>query len=403
MRSLRIILVLAGKQLRILARMPALLLVVFLPGIVMYSVFTEIFSGPAGVGRPFRAAVVDLDDTPQSRELIESLAKCNVTTVRTENEEPAGRPLTVESATHQIRKEGKYRVALVIPKGFSQAPSTLNGEVHKGVRLIYDETQPMEAEAVTGLLQLAVGRLLFEGAFKQLGNEEPGNKRETEDGPIRLIAVEKTGVAIERMQIAAKHTFLAGVVPLFLLFASMGAARGLLEELHGGGIRRLLAAPISPAHVLLGQQCYALILAMLQCTVMYLYAWLVFGVAIWAIAGGLFALTVATCLACTGFGMLMASLCRTGEQLDAIGTTVILAMSAIGGSMVPRFIMPAFMVKLGLFTINGWSYDGFIALIRNEGFAGIAPACIVLLAIAAGCAAVGSLLLARRFRMGTGA
>jgi ABC-2 type transport system permease protein len=79
---------------------------------------------------------------------------------------------------------------------------------------------------------------------------------------------------------------------------------------------------------------------------------------------------------------------------------VILAMSAVGGSMVPRFIMPPFMLKLGLFTINGWSYDGLIALIRNEGLAGAAPSCLVLLAIAAACAAVDSILLARRLRGG---
>ena len=403
MRSLRIILLLAGKQLRILARMPAILLVVFLPGIVMYSVFTKIFEGPAGVGRPFRAAVVDLDNTPQSRELIESLQKCNVTTIRTEDEAPDGKPLTVDMAEHQIRKAGKYRVAVVIPRGFSQAPSTLTSKQHKGVQLIYDETQPMEAEAITGLLQLAAGRLLFENTFKTLGKDVSGGKDGEAEGPMQLIAVQKTGVAIERMQIASKHTFLASVIPLFLLFASMGAARNMLEELHGSGIRRLLAAPISSAHILLGQQFYAFILAMLQCTVMYVYAWLVFGVAIWAIAGGLLTLTVATCLATTGFGMLLASFCRTGEQLDAIGTTVILAMSAIGGSMVPRFIMPAFMVKMGSFTINGWSYDGFIALIRNEGFAGIAPSCLVLLGVAATCATVGSVLLARRFRTGSGA
>jgi ABC-2 type transport system permease protein len=277
----------------------------------------------------------------------------------------------------------------------------LSGEQHKGARLIYDETQPMEAEAVTGLLQLAAGRMIFEEVFNLRGRDDHRDAGATAAEPNRLIDVEKTGVAIDRMQIASKHTFLAGVVPLFLLFASMGAARGLLDELHSGSIRRLLAAPIAPAHLLLGQLFYAFILAMLQCAVMYLYAWLVFGVAIWSIAGGLLTLTIATCLATTGFGMLLASLCRTGEQLDAIGTTVILAMSAIGGSMVPRFIMPAFMVKLGLFTINGWSYDGFIALIRNEGLAGIAPSCLVLLGIAAVCAAVGSLLLARRIRAGT--
>jgi ABC-2 type transport system permease protein len=34
-------------------------------------------------------------------------------------------------------------------------------------------------------------------------------------------------------------------------------------------------------------------------------------------------------------------------------------MSAIGGSMFPRFLMPESMKKAGLLTINGWAIDGF--------------------------------------------
>ena len=109
-------------------------------------------------------------------------------------------------------------------------------------------------------------------------------------------------------------------------------------------------------------------------------------------------LTLATCLATTAFGMFLAAFCRTSEQLDAFGTMIIMAMSAVGGSMVPRFVMPQYMQPLGLFTINGWSYDGFIALIRNEGLAGIAIPCLVLVGIATGCATIGSIVLTRRLR-----
>ena len=416
MRSLRIIFFLAGKQIRILLRMRAVLAVIFLPGIVMYTVFTLIFAGPAGVSRPFRVAVVDQDNTAESRRLIETLSKHNVVVIRTENEEPNGPPLTVESARYAIRKKGKFRVAVVIPKGFAKAPYVLAGERHRGLGLHYDETQPMEAEAIEGLLQMAAGRALFEN-FEKVLNIFSGPTSKPADGavpelPRALINVHKEGIAIERVQIASKHTFLAGLVPLFLLFSCVGAARGLLEELAGGGISRLLAAPIRPAHILLGQQVYSFLMAMAQCAVMYLFAWLVFDVSLWNIAGGLLGLTIATCLATTGFAMLMASLCRTSEQLDAIGTTVVLAMSAVGGSMVPRFIMPPFMQKLGLLTINGWSYDGFISLILNEGWglsalihrheiSGVWLPCLVLILVAASCATTGSVLLARRLRAGT--
>lgn len=399
MRSLRVMLILAGKELRVLSRTPGVLLVIFVPGIVIYSVFTKIFEGPAG--RPFRAAVVDLDRSAASRDLIDALAASGVKVIRTENEEKDGPPLTVESARRQIRKKGVYRVALVIPQGFSEAPNILAGKHHRGVQLIYDETQTMEADAILGTVQMAAGREVFEKTLRLLDRDAAdGEGQAADDKPRMLVKVEKIGVSINRMMIASKHAFLAGIVPMFLLFAAAGAARSMLEQIHSGEIARLLAAPITPTHLTAGGLISQWVVAMLQCYSMYVFAWLVFGVAIWNIAGGLFILTVVTCLATTGFGLLLGALCRTSQQLDSIGTIVILAMSAIGGSMVPRFVMPPFMQKMGLFTINGWSYDGFIALIRNEGLAGIAGPCLVLLATAVGCSVLGSLLLGRRLRAG---
>lgn len=401
MRSLRIILVLAGSHLRVLSRMRAIVAVLILPGIVLYTIFTLIFAGPAG--RPFRVAVVDLDQTPASRKLVEMLKANDVIVVRREDDNPDRPLLTVETAKASIRRKGLYRVAVVIPRGYSAAPDMLSRSKHKGVDLYFDETQPMEAKIVTGLLQMAAGRALFErfGAMLNLDEEssqsQQGNTAH-EQHERMLIKVNRKGVSIKRMSIAAKHTFLAGLVPMFILFGGTGAARGLLDALRDGEIRRLLAAPIQPYHILLGQMASALVVAMIQCYAMYTYAWLVFGVAIWAISGGLLVLTLATCLATTAFGMFLAAFCRTSEQLDAFGTMIILAMSAVGGSMVPRFVMPSYMQPLGLFTINGWSYDGFIALIRNEGFPGIALPCLVLVAIAAGCATVGSIVLTRRLR-----
>lgn len=403
MRSIRIILYLAGKHLLILSRMRAIVAVIFLPGIVLYTVFTLIFQGPAG--RPFRVAVIDHDNTPASSTLIDMLSKNNVVVIRTEDERPDGPPLTVESARRLIRKKGKFRVALVIPEGYSEAPNVMSGASHQGLELHYDETQDMEAKVVTGMVQMAAGRALFE-RFEALLDTSSASADSEQDASAKksgmLIEIHRHGLSPERMVIAAKHTFLAGLVPLFLLFGATGAARGLLEELHSGEIRRLLAAPIQPAHILLGQMLSAMAVAMLQCFVMYGYAWLVFGVAIWHIAVGLLVLTLATCLSTVAFGMLMASLCSTCDQLDGLGTMVILAMSAIGGSMVPRFVMPAYMQPLGLFTINGWAYDGFIALIRNEGFAGIWLPCLVLVLVATGCATLGSILLTRRLRAGPG-
>ncbi len=393
------------KHLRVLLRSPATLAVVFLPGIVLYSIFTAIFAGPAA--RPFRVAVIDHDESSHSRRLIGELAAQRVRIIRTENEELDGIPLTEESAEELIRRRGKFRVALVIPKGFGEAPNTLVGERHTGVKVYYDALEPVEAEIFVGMLQMAAGREFFMQMF--------GAARETddvsEDGAFiasgadtqaeqkLLIKVDKHDVVGQRMKIASKHTFLAGIVPMFLLFSAVNAARTILEALGTGEMRRLLASPLRPGHILLGEMVFSFMLALAQCYVMYLFAWMVFGVDIWAISGGLLLLTFATCLATTGFGVMIGSFCRTTEQLDSLGTMIILAMSAIGGSMVPRWVMPEWMQQLGLMTINGWAYDGFMALIQGFGVRGILEECGVLLGVSVLCATLGCLIFNRRLRL----
>jgi ABC-2 type transport system permease protein len=187
---------------------------------------------------------------------------------------------------------------------------------------------------------------------------------------------------------------------MFLLFSAAGAARAMLESMKAGETRRLLAAPIQPAHMLGGSFLYMLVIQVVQCYVMYLFAWLVFDVKIWQITGGLFAITLCTALATIGFGLFIGAICRTAEQLDAVGTMVILAMSAIGGSMVPRHIMPDWMQKLGLLTINGWSFDGFMSVIAPD-WASLSRCCVVLVAIGIATSALGSLILGRRLRANT--
>ncbi|HWL95561.1 MAG TPA: ABC transporter permease [Phycisphaerae bacterium] len=405
MRTLRIILLLAGTQLRIILRNRATAVFLIIPGIILYSIFTSIFAGSAG--RPFRVAVVDQDNTPASKKLIEMLRANKVKVVLHEKEDPKRPLLTEESARASILHEGLFRVVLVIPKGYAESPNMLSPNPHQGIDLIYDESQTWEAEIVTGMVQMAAGRALFEQMGGMLGSGPARRSDQTtqrgteqtdpEKGPAqRLIQVHSAGVIKSGMPNAAKNIFLAAIVPMFIMFGAAGAARSMLEAIRRGEIRRLLAAPIGAFHIVTGQLVACVTLALIQCYAMYLYAWLVFDVGIWHITGGLFVLTLATCLAATALGMLMASLCRTAEQLDSLGPVVILAMSALGGSMVPRFVMPVFMQKLGLFTINGWAYDGFMALIRREGFWGIFMPLLVLTTTAGVLIAISSAIFARR-------
>ena len=391
MRSLRIIALLAGKDLRILGRSKSTLMVIFLPGIVLYTIFTSIFGGPAGAGRPFKVAVVDQDKSEASRELIESLSATRMSIIQTENGEPNGKPLTVESAKEGIRRRGNYRVLLVIPEGFHDSPNILHHpERHQGIVMYFDELEPTEAEIAGGLIQMAAGREIFTRMFNVGQTSQPAERA--------LVKVTRQHIRVHRLENAAKNTFLAGIVPMFLLFSAAGAARGMLESMKTGEFRRMLASPIQAGHLLGGSLLYMLVVQVIQCYIMYLYAWMVFDVKIWQVTLPLLAITLCTALATIGFGLFIGAVCKTAEQLDAVGTMVILAMSAIGGSMVPRHIMPEWMQRLGLLTINGWSFDGFMSVIGFDGWRAMALPCGVLLAVAISSSVAGSIILGRRLR-----
>lgn len=419
MRHVRLVLLLAGWKLRTLARMPGILAVIFLPGMVLYAVFTMVLpTGNAGGGGlpQMRVALVDEDDSPASRSLVDALEKMSVH-IRRELRE--GDALTRETAGWLVEK-GHVSAALVIPAGYGANQFALDVGGAR-VELIIDETQPMAGDIIGGMLQMAAGMALFDmfdDAIAKLTGQhwlgKPGKSRTTVENPLAsagataessakpasLLRVDKVGVSAEHGDALPPPSllYLAGLVPMFLLFNASGAASGMLEELKLGMTRRILAAPVDAGHYLCGHLLMSLVLSLLQVSSIYALAWVLFKAPIFQFAGGLAAVTIATAFATVGFGVLMASVARTAEQLNSIGTVVILGMSAVGGSMFPRIFMPEWIKPAGLFTINAWAYDGLIDVIRGKGIAGAAVEIAVLVCVGVACAMIGSMLLSRRLR-----
>ena len=63
---------------------------------------------------------------------------------------------------------------------------------------------------------------------------------------------------------------------------------------------------------------------------------------------------------------MLATLARTRAQLSGMSTIIILTMSALGGSMFPRFLMSETMQKFGLLTFNAWALDGYLKVFWRD-------------------------------------
>ena len=67
-----------------------------------------------------------------------------------------------------------------------------------------------------------------------------------------------------------------------------------------------------------------------------------------------------------------------------MSTIIILTMSALGGSMFPRFLMSETMQRFGLFTFNAWALDGYLKVFwRNAAIWQLWPQVLVLSILAA--------------------
>lgn len=153
--------------------------------------------------------------------------------------------------------------------------------------------------------------------------------------------------------------FAAGIAVLFLLFSATGHAATLLEEVESGTLDRILVSQAGLFHILMGKWLAILTLGCLQVTVMFLWAEAVFRIQLAQHWVGFCVMTVSTSAATASFAMFLASLCNSRAQLSAVSTVLILSMSAMGGSMIPRFAMSDRMKEVGKWSFNAWALDGF--------------------------------------------
>ena len=117
---------------------------------------------------------------------------------------------------------------------------------------------------------------------------------------------------------------------------------------------------------------------------MFLWGRLAFGLDLFHHLPGFFVMTAFTAGAAARLRPGARDARRTRAQLSGLSTILILTMSALGGSMFPRFLMSETMQKIGLVTFNAWALDGYLKVFwRNAAVWQLWPQVLVLGALAA--------------------
>lgn len=174
--------------------------------------------------------------------------------------------------------------------------------------------------------------------------------------------------------------YAAGIAVMFLLFGATGGGGTFLEERENQTLDRLLSTQLSMDQLILGKWFYMTCLGILQVGVMFLWAQGVFGVDLIGHFDGFLMMTIVTAAAASAFGLFLATLCKSRGELNGLSVILILTMSALGGSMVPRYIMSERLQQFGLWTFNAWALDGYNKVFWRELPASeLAPQLLVLM------------------------
>jgi len=95
-----------------------------------------------------------------------------------------------------------------------------------------------------------------------------------------------------------------------------------------------------------------------------------FGAAPLTIGGdlsALFAVSIALSLSAIGLSILIATIVDSVEQATTIGGIINILLGAIGGIMVPKFVMPEFMREFANVSPMSWGLEGFLDVFLRRG------------------------------------
>jgi ribosome-dependent ATPase len=246
-------------------------------------------------------AVFDRDQSPESRQLIESFAGSRYFGERA--------PLASEADIDRRLRAGQLRVAISIPPGFGR--DLLEGRKPE-IAFFLDGANTFRAETTRGYAQGIVLSYALDLA------------RRTQGKAPDLVPLQVEPRFRYNQDFRSVLAISPGTIMLFMvMFPAMLTAIGVVREREIGSINNLFASPATVGEFLLGKQAPYVALGFASFTTLVIVAGLVFGLTVNGSIAALGLGALLYLLAATGLGILVSTFSRT--QVAAIVATAIIS------------------------------------------------------------------------------
>ncbi|HEY8348350.1 MAG TPA: ABC transporter permease [Clostridia bacterium] len=318
---------------------------------------------------PFPIAVVDKEDTTQTRMLINQVEEIGIfSEVVKMDEEEAMRSLA----------DKEIGGVIIIPEDFTNSVSM--GE-NKPVTVVGNGAMPLQAYIVKNIVQSASNLVTAaQGAINTIWHydTEAGLSYDERDERFNeavmdymLAALARTSIFVSgdaagEYSVTPAEYFTAALIIVFMMFAGMPGMKMLVTERTSGITSRMSAAPVRVWKVVLSKLLVSVMLLVIQFGIIIFMTSKIFNNYWGAPIKDVLILFGGIILAVSAWSVFTASVSPTPASADIIGNLGILLMAVLGGSIYPLTSMPEVIRRISVLTINRWAMDGFMVLFSGS-------------------------------------
>ena len=370
------------KEFRQIARDPRTLgLLLLVPAVLLvlygYALNFDVKHIPLGV--------LDEDRSASSRDLAGTFT-------RTEYFDPAARLLT-RAEVDRLLGEGRIKAALIIPRGFADAPAA--GETAE-VQVLLDGSDAQSATTAAGYVQAIVQDFSTRILVKAL------SRKGMIDRAIPLTLEPRIWYNQELLSVRFLVPGLIAFILMVIVVISTSFA--VVREKERGTMEQILVSPVKPHELIIGKTVPYMLISLVSSHLVLFFGRILFGVGIRGSYPWLLAVIILFLLCALSFGLLISTVAKTQQAafMPAILTTL-LPTFILSGFIFPLRNMPAVIRAVSVVVPSRY----FLSALRSIILRGAGPAAfwdqfVGLAAFTAAAMAAAVIRLRRERRRGEG-